>query len=224
MNKSLSFFLFIFLVSCAHFAQKKSRFLQFDERYENQWTSYLARNCYSAEGVGRILINDEAFQFTYESMLNSEKEQFVIGLAYPLIGQEIINWDFRNKKTSGSFYQRLHRAFDPELQVHVEQTNRAIIEYFSNVKNFQKNLKTCQIEEWNKESHKMQLTCPHRISWMADGDEITYIKRLNSRSRLEIKLGGLEKKFMTTKISIIAKSFLREKNFFEMDLRAESCD
>ena len=66
--------------------------------------------CLESSGKGRIEIGREKHVFDYYSTLAFEKNNFTVSLDLPVYGEEILNISLKEKKLTGSFYQRIKNS------------------------------------------------------------------------------------------------------------------
>jgi len=104
--KTLILWIIIFNSGCSLFTPKK-----ITENINKE----VQRICFSSDGRGRISILDHTYSFSYESELNIEENQWMLGLEFPLYGEEIIaiNWkDPEKPKILGKLEERILKEKD----------------------------------------------------------------------------------------------------------------
>jgi hypothetical protein len=90
MNKSLSVFALFILSSCSLFTTKN---LSQDFRKD------IHKVCLSADGKGRLLVEEQKHVFSFESDLQQAQGQWIMALNFPLYGSEsiLLDWDEKGK-------------------------------------------------------------------------------------------------------------------------------
>ena len=97
----------MFLHSCAGIKVKPETVEEVKKKFQGI--------CLHGDGRGRVQFLTQGYSFAFESLLESKKKKWSLGLHLPLYGEEIIRLDYAdaqsgNVRISGAFYNRLRTS------------------------------------------------------------------------------------------------------------------
>jgi hypothetical protein len=122
------------LTSCSSLFEKKER-LEF-KSFSDGWN----RICLSGDGKGRLKYGKNRYSFSYEMLLKKKLEKWLIGMNFPMHGEEVLSVSFSNifkteeADVKGGFIDRIYS--DLEIKKGGKKTKQLLDSLFLDIGNF----------------------------------------------------------------------------------------
>jgi hypothetical protein len=233
MKKYLIFTLL--LSGCATFFIQKSPIFHFEKGDPiGSATTFIKRTCMNSDGKGKLVLAEEDYQFSYESFLNKKQKFFAIGANFPMVGQEVLKFNYKKNTVSGSFYERLsaylYAMEDEGVGKEVLDKAGATINKFVKLKveiesgNHHK----CKVDSLNTKKKYLVMVCEidsSEFTWTFKGKELLVSSDIEGGYRLDLTFQDYNKeRFRRWDILLSKKTWFKDYELFSMIYLATQCE
>lgn len=166
--------------------------------------------CLTGQGKGRLEYGRRRHVFNYESLWEPNKSQWSLALSLPLIGQELIRFDFgeNRKKVSGNFALRLKKE-------KVDQSTNGLLERFY-----------AKLTEWlviNKERKLSGKFSNWNIS--LDEGNLLAITKVDNKHLFELKAFSWDDHYERMTLSLLkSRGAAKRQNVLRLELFVSACN
>lgn len=176
----------------------------------NNVISEIGKVCLDTNGRGRLIIQNNKYVFSFDSILNHEEDKWIMGLNFPLYGEELFEIEWEKEKLihySASFEQRILRekkGINPEL---LSLFLKKWADFINEVIQVQKNKNYEKNFIWKIQSN--ELVAETKLKG-AGNAKITFLNLINSKyfGRFDIVLQN-EKSKDSLKMEMIVRKCLK---------------
>ncbi len=228
----------IFLSSCSLFKPPKSHYIKLGSNPKTDIKKYVAPNCLSSDGVGKLNFGQKSYQFQYESVNNEKDHLWSIGLYFAMLGEEVLRLKYDYQKISGSLYKRIETLF---LESEEKEETKAILEnvkaslsvglrLITDIKKDEYQSR-CSIVKKNMKRNYLKFVCFDRFTGFEKkvygeliADNVIIRIPFDDSFEVEILFDDWHgEQWKMTKISLRKKSWWSDFEVFSLLLRAKTC-